>query len=377
MGYRRYDEWEADTEVYTPAQIEAIANFCDIEVVSETNTHFLAFCPFHNNTESPAFALDKTKGLWTCFNPSCESYGNLESLVRRLKGSNPFEIARIISRYKDSTATSISDRLSAIREKAPEFVQFPEEPVERMRQAFWQPETSEGLTYMNGRGFHLDTLAHFGIGYSDRRGMVIVPMHDPNGMLIGFVGRGVVDKVFKNTDGLPKSKTAWNFHRAKREGETVIIVESSFDAMRIHQAGYPNVIALLGGHLSQHHVEQINKTFSKVIIMTDFDKYRFDKELCGRDRRLGFHLCQGHNDGRALGWQIAAALPNKRILWASYDDMCVYPHDAKDAGDMTDDEIRLCLRNAKSHFEYAKWGREIEKNQKKQAFLDGARLLAR
>lgn len=358
MVNRRYNEWQGNSEVYTPAQVEAVANHCDIEVVSETNTHFLAYCPFHNNTDSPAFALDKEKGLWTCFNPSCGSAGNLESLLRSLKGLNPFEAARVIAKYENEAHDSIADRLSAIREKAPEFVEFPSEPVERMRDNLWHREGDRGLQYLKNRGFSEETLGYFDVGYSAKKDMTIVPMHDPKGMLVGFVGRSIEGKEFKNSNNLPKSKTAWNFHRAKKHGSSLIIVESSFDAMRVHQAGYPNVVALLGGHVTQYHLAQIDRTFETVINMTDFDKkiYRPNCRKCA-----GLKECKGHRPGRELGWSIANGLPNKRRLWAAWDDAVVYPHGAKDAGDMTDDEIRHCLENAVSHFFYSRW--EIESKE--------------
>jgi DNA primase len=353
MVNRRNNEWERDSEVYTSAQVEAIANYCDIEVVSETATHFQAYCPFHNNTDDPAFVVDKKRGLWHCFNPSCGSSGNLESLLRSLKGLNPFEAKRVILKYEKEVHESIADRLSAIREKAPDFVEFPSEPVQRMASDLWTPAGEAGLVYLKGRGFNDDTLKHFGVGYSLKKEMTTVPMHDPKGMLVGFVGRSIEGKEFKNTPNLPKSKTAWNFHRAKTHGEVVIVVESSFDAMRIHQAGYQNVIALLGGHATAYHLEQISRTFSTVIIMTDFDKkiYRPNCRKC-----LHLRECAGHRPGRELGWSIANGLPDKTIKWAAWDDENVYPHMAKDAGDMTDDEIRHCLTHTVSHFEYSRWG---------------------
>lgn len=352
MVYRRRDEWESDSKVYSPGQIEALANHCGIYIVSETNTHLLAYCPFHDNTDSPAFALDKYKGLWTCFNPSCGAAGNLEGLLTRLKGYNPFEIKRLILKYQTATVGTLEERLAEITQNAPEFVAFPEEPIARMAQDFWeQPRPQQ---YMINRGFSAETLEHFGIGYSIKKDMIVVPMHDPTGMLVGFVGRGIENKVFKNSDNLPKSKTAFNFHRAKQHGDTVIIVEASFDAMSVHQAGYPNVIALLGGHLSPYHIEQINKTFSTIIIMTDFEYApRFDTP-CKKCPREGHIMCQGHRDGRALGKQIVDAFSNKgkRILWAAYDDQTIYPRRVKDATDMTDEENLQCLRNAMSNFEY-------------------------
>src|SRR6478752_6615783 len=188
MGYQRRDEWERDTEVYSPAQVEAVANYCGIEIVGETNTHLQGYCPFHHNTDSPAFVIDKTKGLWTCFNPSCGNSGNLEKLLRSLKGLNYFEATRIILKYKNHKAESVAARLAAIREETPEFVAFPSEPVTRMINDLWEHDRPR--QYLHSRGLNDDTIRYFGVGYSVKRDMTIVPMHDPTGtILVGFIGR--------------------------------------------------------------------------------------------------------------------------------------------------------------------------------------------
>jgi hypothetical protein len=59
--------------------------------------------------------------------------------------------------------------------------------------------------------------------------------------------------------------------------------------------------------------------------------------------------------GRELGSAIADKLRNKDILWASYEYGKIYPHEAKDAGDMTDEEIKVCINNAVSDIEYKSW----------------------
>ena len=59
--------------------------------------------------------------------------------------------------------------------------------------------------------------------------------------------------------------------------------------------------------------------------------------------------------GRELGYSIANKLRNKDILWASYEYGKIYPHDAKDAGDMTEEEIKACIKNAVSDIEYRSW----------------------
>lgn len=293
----------------------------------------------------PAFEVDKTNGLYCCFNPSCAAAGTLEQLAYRVKGTNTFEFQRLVVEHR----MPAYDMLQKLREQKPaEFNQFPEEPVQRMEQAMWH--SVSGLNaqhYMHGRGFNDETLKHFGIGYSDKQDMVIVPMHDPKGMLIGFIGRSINGKRFKNSDGLPKSKTAWNYHRAKLHGDTVIVVESSFDAMRIHQAGYPNVVALLGGSLSSHHIEQLDKTFSTIVIMTDFDLLIRDS-YCSKCHGK----CRGHRPGRDLAWSIARSLPHKKIRWAVWDDFEVYPDGAKDASDLSDDYIASMLRAPITSLEY-------------------------
>ena len=161
--------------------------------------------------------------------------------------------------------------------------------------------------------------------------MVTVPLHSPDGILVGVIGRSADGgKKFKNSPNLPRNKTLFNLHRAKREGGTIIVVESSFDAIRLWQAGFPNAVATLGGSISDTNIQHLNKYSSTIIIMTDND-----------------------SAGRALGNTIATKLKNKNVLWAKYDYNVVYPHGAKDVGDLTDEEIKACVKNAIPHFEYA------------------------
>ena len=324
MDRRWNPKRQRNTQVYSEEQVAAVIEHCGIRIAYENSSHFIGFCPFHPNSNDPAFEVDKTSGLFCCFNPSCSAAGTLEQLAARVKGVNQFEFARMIM---DSRRPAF-EMMQRLREFKPaEFIQFPTEPVQRMTDDFWNHQKPQD--YMHGRGFNDDTLKYFNIGYSIKRDMVIVPMHDPNGMLVGFVGRSIEDKQFKNSDHLPKSQTAWNFHRAKRSGDTVIIVESSYDAMRIHQAGYPNVVALLGGSLSTHHIEQLDRTFTTIIIMTDGDKA-----------------------GRKLGWQIHNALPFKRVKWAVYSDIEIYPDSKKDSTAITDAQIRQMLSAPVSSLEY-------------------------
>ena len=301
-------------------------------------------CPFHGNIDTPAFSVGKLNGLYVCFNPGCDAHGTLEELVRRTRQVNVFQAKKIIVKAKSGAPkSSVLNKVNGILD-TPTFTPFDQHKIDNMIKNF---PGSVAQEYMKARGFDDTTLSYFGVGYSASKNLVTVPMHAPDGTPIGVIGRSPTEKKFQNSYGLPKAKTMWNFHRAKKH-DSVVICEASYDAMMVHQAGYPNVVALLGGHISPYHVEQLNRTFSTIVIMTDFDqpRKRPNCKLCN------YRPCVGHRDGRILGRAIQKAVPNKRVLWAVYNDDAVYPHDAKDACDMTQAEIRQVIEGAESTFAY-------------------------
>lgn len=362
---RGYDGGPQDNAAYTLDQVNAVLDYLGIETVSQSANEFLCFCPFHYNRDTPAFSISMDRGVYCCFNPSCESSGTLEQLVMRLRGMDRFPARRLILKKGSETQGSYADRMARAMEKPDPFIEFePKGLVEKMRDDFWQDDFAQ--EYMRTkRHFDNETLRYFNIGYSQKLDMITVPFYDPNGMHVGFIGRSISGKEFHNSKNLPKKETLWNLHNAKHH-ESVIIVEASFDAMRVHQAGYPNVVALVGGHLSTQQTYLLNRHFNKIINMTDDDPPRYETP-CKRCDRRGFASCAGHSPGRTLGGTIATTFRDKRVLWASYSEGIVYPTEpldgyrtkaAKDVGDMTDQEIRECLKNAVSNFEYASWNRD-------------------
>ena len=133
----------------------------------------------------------------------------------------------------------IRDRLSEAMEDKPMFQEFSSDTLNKLHSELIS--TKEGIEYFKSRGINQESANYFELGYSSNMKMVTVPVHSPDGMAIGLVGRSIEGKSFKNSTNLPKSKTLFNIHRAKKIGDHVIVVESSFDAIRVHQAGFPNV----------------------------------------------------------------------------------------------------------------------------------------
>jgi len=330
MAIRGYNPREVDSTQYTPNHIKSVIKGLGLDIAGETSNDFLCYCPFHSNRHTPSFSISREKGAFICFNPSCGESGTLTDLIKKMLNKNDFEALRYISSKESEALDNFDELMSDMFEEKPEYVEFSQETLNNLYNELGSNQ--EAKDYFKSRGINEESMHHFKLGYSGQQGMVIVPVHSPDGIPVGLVGRSITDKRFKNSTNLPRSKTMFNIHRAKRIGEQVIIVESSFDAIRVHQAGFPNVVATLGGHISKDNLNLLNKYFNKIMIMTDADEA-----------------------GRELGKSISNKLRNKDILWASYNYGKIYPHDAKDAGDMTDEEIRSCIKNAVSDIEYRTW----------------------
>lgn len=308
--------------------MRAMLKSLGIDIVGETSNDFLCLCPFHGNRHTPSFSVSHTKGVYLCFNPSCGVSGNIIELVKEVSHRNDFEALRFISSMQQASATSFEDELASLLEDKPEFVEFPQDKLDELYESI----DDRSREYFASRGITQKSINHFKLGYSKSQDMVIVPVHSPDGIPVGLVGRSIEGKSFKNSTQLPRSKTMFNLHRAKREGGAIIVVESTFDAIRFFEAGFPNAVATLGGHLSKENIDNLNKYSSKIIIATDNDEA-----------------------GRKLGLEIAQKLKSKEVLWASYNYGMIYPHDAKDIGDLTNEEIKQCILNAVPHFEYMTW----------------------
>jgi len=317
-----------DSQVYSASQIKSVLKSIGVDIIAETGNDFLCLCPFHGNRNTPSFSVSKERGAFICFNPSCGESGSIIDIVKRLTERNEFEAIRFIKVKEIENDVDFEDTLSSVLEDKPDFVEFSQETLDRLHADL--AGNKEARDYFESRGINEESMKHFALGYSSAMNMVITPVHSPDGMPVGLVGRSISEKRFKNSNGLPKNKTMFNLHRAKKLGGIVIVVESNFDAIRVHQAGFPNVVATLGGHISNDNINLLNKYFTKIIIMTDSDEA-----------------------GRSLGKNIASKLRNKEVLWAMYDDEILYPHGAKDVGDMNDAEIKQCISNAIPHFQYS------------------------
>ena len=250
--------------IYTPEQIKRILVGSGVTIETEIDSDYIIFCPYHNNYRSPAGEVDKFNGTFFCF--SCQKVASLVEFVMHNSARTYFESVRFI-KSKELEGNFDQDIAKKLVDK-PVYVQYDQVLIKRLNQQAL--ESPRAMRYYSGRLITEDSVKKFALGFSEKQDMVTIPVHSPDGMEIGFVGRSIEGKEFKNTPGLPKSKTLFNLHRVKTASK-VYVVESSFDAIRLDQCGFP-AVATLGANVSNIQTDLLQKYFNNVIVIADNDE---------------------------------------------------------------------------------------------------------
>ncbi len=252
------------TNLYTAEQIKRVLEGAGLSIESEVDSDYILFCPFHGNHRTPAGEVDKSTGLFFCF--SCHHVCDLIELMMHTTGRTYFESARYIKSKEQES--SLIDSVSKQLVVKPDYIQYDKVMIDRLNtQAL---DSSRAMSYYSKRQITPESVQKFKLGYSEKQDMVTIPVHSPDGIEVGFVGRSVDGKDFKNTPGLPKSKVLFNLHRVKTSN-SVYIVESSFDAIRLDQCGFP-AVATLGANVSVSQTDLLQKYFNNIIVIADNDE---------------------------------------------------------------------------------------------------------
>lgn len=115
----------------------------------------MAFCPFHDNTDTPAFSIHQDEGVWQCF--GCGERGSLEHLANRLGQNlgNDF--------YLDRAIRSVQEVPPLERNFAPLANVLYERGVN-------EPSGDRVIrSFAARRGFVVDARHHFWLGWDGQR----------------------------------------------------------------------------------------------------------------------------------------------------------------------------------------------------------------
>ena len=133
--------------------------------------------------------------------------------------------------------------------------------------------------YLSKRGITKETAATFGVGFYAGPGLMhdrlVIPVHNAAGELVAYCGRSVdqTPPRYRVPPGFAKSEILFNLHRTTAAGGgSVVIVEGFFDCMKVHQAGIPSVVALMGSALYEPQRHALLERFREVRLLLDGDR---------------------------------------------------------------------------------------------------------
>lgn len=251
------------SDTYTAEQVKRVLLGSGVSIESEVDSDYIIFCPFHGNHRTPAGEVDKKTGIFFCF--GCQYVTDLVDLVSTQSGRSYFQAVRFIKSLEENVDLAVQVEQSLKQKEV--YTEYPQEDVTRLSNAAMASERA--VSYYEGRKITKESMSKFELGYSELRDMVTIPVHSPDSLLLGFVGRSVEGKDFKNTPGLPKAKTLFNLNRVKAS-KSVYVVESSFDAIRLDQCGFA-AVATLGSNVSNFQIDLLKKYFNDIIVIADND----------------------------------------------------------------------------------------------------------
>lgn len=256
-------------------------------------------CPIHGSDDlsSTAFHVDCNRDLWHCFS-QCRTDrgkggGGVLELVMLIDKCSVREAGEKLAawfggltferrtggprRQETAKVSQESEGQPAVATHASQAASPVNPPLERPLQTL-----DHDHPYLFTRGLTVPTIREFGTGFCSRgllRGRVAIPIHDHEGHLVAYAGRAIDDERAKEEGKykLPKlfSKrhVVYNLNRARAHaGAGLICVEGFFDTMKVHQAGFPNVVALMGSGLSQEQEELLLRTTDRLALMFDGDE---------------------------------------------------------------------------------------------------------
>ena len=267
--------WVSFAEVKSRVTLEQVLRAYQVEGLRRSGRHqYRGRCPIHQGEGREAFHANLARNVFHCF--ACEAGGNVLDFVAAMERSSVREAAlRLQENY-----------LCGAQQAPPARVPFrPAEAkqVTKKREGnaplLFSLALDSAHPYLVRRGIDRPTAEYFGVGFCGGDGLmsrrIAIPIHDDLGRLVAHCGRAMDGSAprYRFPAGFQKSRVVFNYHRALATGsDQVILVEGFFDCMRVHQAGFPCVAALMGVQLSEAQTELLVRGFSRIVLLLDGDQ---------------------------------------------------------------------------------------------------------
>lgn len=306
---------------------EVIGDFVHLK---KSGSNYKGLSPFVNE-KTPSFMVSPAKQIWKDF--SSGKGGNAVSFIMEHEHfTYPEALRYLAKKYNieiEETEQSDEEK-QQINEKESMFL------VSEFARKYFEDilhQTDEGrsigLSYFKERGFTIDTVKKFQLGYSpdlwdafskealnkgyqleylektgltivkeekvfDRfKGRVMFPIQSMSGRVLGFGGRILTNdkKAAKylnspESDIYHKSRVLYGIYYAKQaiaKEDNCFLVEGYTDVIQLHQAGIENVVASSGTALTPDQIRLINRLTKNITVLFDGDAAGLRASIRGID----------------------------------------------------------------------------------------------
>ena len=277
---------------------------------------FLGLCPFHNE-KTPSFSVSDEKGFFHCF--GCSAHGDVISFVMQKESIDFKEALKLLASeaginlldyagYKNKISKESIDAHNLVEFSKDYFVNnlnassgisvrdyLSQRKVSEKAYKYFELGYAENISnnlimFLKNNNFSMDAIIASGLArnsiknhkpYDFFRNRLIFPIHDNNGTVIAFGGRGLEGsepKYLNSPDTIlfKKKKMLFNFHRAKKYVQKhklpLIVVEGYFDVISLYHIGLYGAVAPLGTALSEDQLILMWRIADEPIICMDGDK---------------------------------------------------------------------------------------------------------
>ncbi|MDR9387885.1 MAG: DNA primase [Balneolaceae bacterium] len=295
--------------------VEVVA---DVVSLKKSGQGFIGLCPFHNE-KTPSFRVNPDMGIFKCF--GCGEGGDAISFVIKTEHVSFMEAVRSLAeRYNVELPEQESTPEQAARatrfEKLYEALRFAANWY--YQQLKHHDEAEKARVYLQKRGFTIETVRAYGLGYAPPSGQALLeaavqegidesilldtdlvkprtrgegvydsfrdrlmfPILNPSARIIGFAGRTFDENKgpkyvnSAQTEVYNKSQVLYGIHLAKsviRQERQVILVEGYTDVMSLAQHGVKNVVANSGTALTREQLELLKRYTNRLLMIYDAD----------------------------------------------------------------------------------------------------------
>lgn len=307
-----------------------------VEVVSEqvilkkNGGHYWGLCPFHKE-KTPSFSVNPNLGIYKCF--GCGEGGDALTFIMKTQNKEFMEVVRELAQkfgleipknFNKSEPKGLKDEMIKACTKAAEFYNL------RLLKDK-EPETTQVIEYLKGRGINSDIIQKFTIGlapkayamfykkfrnefseevmekagliiktregeYIDRfRNRIIIPIQNEFGEYVAFGARAIEKdqqpKYLNSSDSLiyNKSKLLYGLYTAKesiKNDDSVVLMEGYFDVISAQAHGIENAVASCGTSLTADHIKLLSRYTPSRRIYLSFDTDAAGQKATNRNAEL-------------------------------------------------------------------------------------------